>query len=134
MVRRFMIAAVSAAVIALSPAAFGQQTGGTAEEAKAILMKAVAAVRADKAKALDMFNKGKADFGIEISTCFVQMLATAQSLRLAIPNSRKPLAQTCAPLRTPRASRLARKCTRRFRSRKVNHRGQLYAAKAGRRL
>jgi hypothetical protein len=31
---------------------------GTAEEAKAMLNKAVAAVQEDKAKALDMFNKG----------------------------------------------------------------------------
>src|ERR1700722_13142063 len=62
MVRKFMIAAVSAAVIAPSPAALGQQTGGTAEEAKAMLMKALATVRADKAKALDMFNKGEGGF------------------------------------------------------------------------
>jgi hypothetical protein len=62
MVRKFMIAAVSAAVIALSPAAFARQVGGTADEAKAMLMKAVAAVRADKAKALDMFDKGEGGF------------------------------------------------------------------------
>ena len=62
MARKFVIAAVSAVVIALSPAAFAQQTGGTAEEAKAMLMKAVAAVKADKAKALDMFNKGESRF------------------------------------------------------------------------
>jgi hypothetical protein len=37
--------------------AFAQQTSqfGTADEAKAMLLKAVAAVKADKAKALDMF-------------------------------------------------------------------------------
>ena len=62
MVRKFVIAAVSAAVIALSPAAFAQQTGGTADEAKAMLMKAIAAVRVDEAKALDMFNKGEGGF------------------------------------------------------------------------
>jgi hypothetical protein len=62
MIRKFVIAAVSAAVIALSTAAFGQQTGGTAGKAKAMLMKAVAAVKADKAKALDMFNKGEGGF------------------------------------------------------------------------
>jgi Single Cache domain 2 len=62
MVRNIVIAAASAAVIALSPAAFAQQTGGTADEAKAMLMKAVAAVNADKAKALDMFNKGEGGF------------------------------------------------------------------------
>ena len=62
MVRKFVIAAASAAVIALSPAAFAQQTGGTADEAKAMLIKAVAAVKADKAKALEMFNKGEGGF------------------------------------------------------------------------
>jgi hypothetical protein len=62
MVRKFVTTAVSAAVIALSPAAFGQQTRGTADKAKAMLMKAIAAVKADKAKALDMFNNGGGGF------------------------------------------------------------------------
>jgi Single Cache domain 2 len=57
-----MFAAVSAAALLLSPIAFAQQTGGTADEAKAMLMKAVAAVKADKAKALDTFNKGEGGF------------------------------------------------------------------------
>jgi len=35
---------------------------GTAEEAKAMLEKAVAAVKEDKAKALDMFNNGEGGF------------------------------------------------------------------------
>jgi hypothetical protein len=35
---------------------------GTAEEAKAMLERAVAAVKEDKAKALDMFNKGQGGF------------------------------------------------------------------------
>ena len=35
---------------------------GTAEEAKAMLEKAVAAVKQDKAKALDMFNNGEGGF------------------------------------------------------------------------
>jgi hypothetical protein len=60
MVLKLVIAAVSAAVIA--PAAFAQQTGGTADEAKAMLMRAIAAVKADKTKALDMFNKGEGGF------------------------------------------------------------------------
>jgi hypothetical protein len=62
MVRKFVIAAASAAVVAVSPAAFAEQTGGTADEAKAMLTKAIAAVRADEAKALDMFNKGEGGF------------------------------------------------------------------------
>jgi hypothetical protein len=62
MVGKPVVAAASAAVLAVSPAAFAQQTRGTADEAKAMLMRAVAAVRADKAKALDMFNKGEGGF------------------------------------------------------------------------
>ena len=62
MLRTLTIAVASATVLALSPIAFAQQTGGTADEAKAMLMKAVAAVKADKAKALDMFNKGEGGF------------------------------------------------------------------------
>jgi hypothetical protein len=61
MIRTLTIAAVSAAVLMSSPTAFAQQTG-TADEAKAMLMKAVAAVKADKAKALEMFNKGEGGF------------------------------------------------------------------------
>jgi len=57
MARKFGIAAVSAAFIALSPAAFAQ-----AGEAKAMLINAIAAVKADEAKALDMFNKGEGGF------------------------------------------------------------------------
>jgi hypothetical protein len=64
MVRTFMIAAVSAVVLTLSPTAFAQQKPqyGSADEAKAMLMKVVAAVKADKAKALEMFNKGEGGF------------------------------------------------------------------------
>jgi hypothetical protein len=64
MIRKFMIAAASAAVLTLSPTAFAQQPGqfGTPDEAKAMLMKAVAAVKADQAVALAMFIKGEGGF------------------------------------------------------------------------
>jgi hypothetical protein len=62
MVRKFAIAAASAAVLALSPGAIAQQTHGTADEAKAMLKRAIVAVKADKAKALNMFNDGKGGF------------------------------------------------------------------------
>ena len=64
MIRNFMIAAALAAVLAFSPTAFAQQPGGhgNADQAKAMLVKAVAAVKADKTKALDMFNKGEGGF------------------------------------------------------------------------
>ena len=60
MIRSLMIGAASAAVLSLSSAAFAQQQG--AAEARAMLSKAVAAVKADKVKALDMFNKGEGGF------------------------------------------------------------------------
>src|SRR4051794_40225162 len=52
-----------AAVLVLSIAALVAAADfGTAEEAKAMLEKAVAAVKEDKAKALDMFNSGEGGF------------------------------------------------------------------------
>ena len=62
--RKFMIAAASAAMFAFSATAFAQQPGqsGTAAEAKAMLAKAITAVKADKAKAIAMFNSGEGGF------------------------------------------------------------------------
>src|SRR5271169_68193 len=50
MLRTSIIAAVSAAVLMFSSTAFAQQASGTADEAKAMLMKAVAAVKTDKTR------------------------------------------------------------------------------------
>jgi hypothetical protein len=54
---------------------------GTAEEAKAMLERAVAAVKEDKAKALDMFNKGEGGFRTVIFMCTALMPRTASSRR-----------------------------------------------------
>jgi signal transduction histidine kinase len=61
MLRKLMIGAVASAALALSTTAFAQGSG-TATEAKAMLEKAVAAVKADKAKALAAFNAGTDGF------------------------------------------------------------------------
>jgi len=53
--------AVVAFALMFSAAAFAQQ-GGTAQEARAMLDKAVVAVKADKTKALDQFNNGQGGF------------------------------------------------------------------------
>ena len=50
---------------------------GTAEEAKAMLERAVAAVKEDKAKALDMFNKGEGGFETVIFMCGAPTRRTA---------------------------------------------------------
>ena len=62
MFRSFIVAAVSAVVLTLSATAFAQQDHGTANEAKAMLLKAVAALKADKAQTLDLINKGEGGF------------------------------------------------------------------------
>ena len=61
MVRTLIIGVVSAAAFTLPGAVLAQQ-GGTAQEAKAMLDKAVAAVKADQAVALAMFLKGEGGF------------------------------------------------------------------------
>ena len=69
---------------------------GTAEEAKAMLEKAVAAVKENKAKALDMFNKGEGGFkdrdlynghDADVTRCLLMTLSgIRQSRSLAVPN------------------------------------------------
>jgi len=59
MPRKLVIGALNAMAITFSTAALAE---GTAVQAKVMLEKAVAAVKADKAKALDMFNKGEGGF------------------------------------------------------------------------
>ena len=63
MFRNIAFAAIYVAVLVFLTAALARSADyGTAEESRATLDKAVAAVKADKAKALDMFNKGEGGF------------------------------------------------------------------------
>ena len=91
MLRTSMIAAVSAAVLMFSPTAFAQQTGGTADEAKAMLMKAVAAVKADKVTALDMFNKGEGGFLDRDLYVFCLNVSDGKSVAVGNPNAKQTL-------------------------------------------
>ena len=59
MLQKLVIGALGAMAVMFSSTAFAQ---GTATEAKAMLEKGVAAVKADKAKALDTINKGEGGF------------------------------------------------------------------------
>jgi hypothetical protein len=61
MFRTLMIGSVSAAALILSGIAFSQQ-GGTEQEARAMLDKAIAAVKADQVVAIAMFVKGEGGF------------------------------------------------------------------------
>jgi signal transduction histidine kinase len=66
MFRKLMIGAIASAAIVLSATAFAQGPAqgqsGTADEAKAMLEKAIAAVKADQTKALASFNAGTDGF------------------------------------------------------------------------
>jgi signal transduction histidine kinase len=62
MVHKQLAAMVAAAAIALATAVMAQAQFGTAAEAKAMLEKAVVAVKADKAKALADFNSPTGGF------------------------------------------------------------------------
>jgi Single Cache domain 2 len=61
MIRSFLMVGTSLAVLTLSATAFAQQNG-TADEAKAMLAKTVAAIKADKSKTIEMINKGEGGF------------------------------------------------------------------------
>ena len=62
MFRNVAFVAVYVAVLLVTAASTQAAQYGTADEAKAMLDRAVAAVKADKTKALDIFNKGKGGF------------------------------------------------------------------------
>jgi hypothetical protein len=100
MIRAFMIVA-SAAVLALSSTAFAQQPGqsGTAEEAKAMLTRAVAAVTADKAKAIFMFNKGEGAFLDRDLYPFCFNVSDGKIVALGNPNSQQLLGQDVRTLK-----------------------------------
>ena len=59
MFRKLVIGALGAMAALFSTTAFAQ---GTAADAKAMLEKTVAAIKADKAKTLDQINKGENGF------------------------------------------------------------------------
>jgi hypothetical protein len=111
-----MIAAVAA--LTISATAFAQQ-GGTAEEAKAMLEKAVAAVKADKTKALNMFNKGEGGFLDQDLYVFCGNATNGTIVANGNPHAKEFLGTTLGIGRTPTARRTVRKSSLQRRSRKV---------------
>ena len=92
MIRTIIIAAASAAVLTLSAPAFAQKPDyGTADEAKAMLTKTVAALKADKAKTLDLINEGKGGFLDRDLYPFCFNLSDGKNIAVASPNSKQVL-------------------------------------------
>src|SRR5215467_14553028 len=73
-------------LLVLSTATFGQGQYGTAAEAKAMLEKAVAAVKADKEKALAMFNKGEGGFKDRDLQPFCFNISDGKVVAATVPN------------------------------------------------
>ena len=99
MVRTFVIAAASTAVLTLSAPVFAQGQLGTADEAKAMLLKAVAAVKADKIKALDMFNKGEGGFRDRDLYPFCFNISDGKNVANSNPNAKQLLGQDARTLK-----------------------------------
>ena len=100
MTRTFMIAVASAAVITLSPTAFAQGQG-TAGEAKAMLAKTVAAIKADKAKTLDLINEGQGGFLDRDLYPFCFNVSDGKNIAVASPNSKQVLGTDVRTIKDP---------------------------------
>lgn len=87
MFRSFLIGALGAAALAFSHTAFAQ---GTAADAKAMLEKTVAALKADKAKTLEEINAGANGFLMGDIYPFCFQLSDGKNVAVANPNA-KPL-------------------------------------------
>jgi hypothetical protein len=87
----FVIALSTAAALSLPVSVVAaQEQYGTAKEARAMLEKAVVALKADKAKALDMFNKGEG--GFKDRDLYVWCANASDGIMMAHPNLKgKPL-------------------------------------------
>jgi hypothetical protein len=79
---------VIAAVLPFASTSFGQ---GSADAAKVMLAKAVAAVKADQAKALDLFNKGEGGFREGDLYVFCVTASDGKFVATGNPNSKKLL-------------------------------------------
>jgi signal transduction histidine kinase len=90
MLHKLMIGALGAVAVLFSTTAFAQ---GTADEAKAMLEKAVVALKADKGKTLDIINKGDGGFLDEDLYVFCFNLSDGKTVAAGSDNARKLLGQ-----------------------------------------
>lgn len=98
MFRKLVIGALGATAVLFSTAVFAQ---GTAADAKAMLQKTVAALKADKAKTLDEINKGENGFlqGDIYPFCF--NLSDGLNVAVANPNARPLIGKDVRTFKDP---------------------------------
>jgi signal transduction histidine kinase len=99
--RAVTAAVASSAILMFSSAAFAQQPSqlGTAAEAKAMLLKAVAALKSNKDKVLDMINKGEGGFLDRDLYPFCFNARDGKAIAAASPNSKQALGRDVRTLR-----------------------------------
>jgi hypothetical protein len=98
MLRKLLIAALGAAAVVFSTTAFAQ---GTAAEAKAMLEKTVAAIKADKAKTLDQINKGENGFLVGDLYPFCFNLSDGILVAVGNPNVKQLLGKDAKTFKDP---------------------------------
>ena len=108
MLHKLVIGALGAMAVMFSSAAIAQ---GTATEANAMLDKAVVALKADKAKTLDMINKEEGGFLDRDLYVFCFNLSDGKQVAAAVIIRGSTLARTSGPLKTQLAKRSASTCT-----------------------
>ena len=98
MVRQLVTGVLSAVALTLSQVAFAQ---GTAADAKAMLEKAVSAIKADKAKALEEINAGTNGFLMGDIYPFCFNLSDGINVAVANPNAKAVLGKDVRTLKDP---------------------------------
>ena len=102
MLRTLLISAVSGAALTLSAATFAQQGQfGAPQEAKAMLDKAVATVKADQAVALAMFIKGEGGFKDRDLYPFCTNISDGKILPFANANAKQLFGTDARDLKDP---------------------------------
>jgi hypothetical protein len=99
--RPFSIVAALAAVFLSSSVTFAQQAGGSAAEAKAMLVKAVAAIKENKTKALEQFNNGEGGFLDRDLYVFCNKLTDGEFVAMGNPNAKAILGKDIRTLKDP---------------------------------
>ena len=87
MLRKLMVSILAGTAVALSAATFAQAQG-TAAEAKAMLLKTVAAMKADKAKTIELINKGEGGFLDRDLYPFCANVSDGVTIALGNPNAK----------------------------------------------
>jgi hypothetical protein len=97
-VRKLVIGALGAMAVLFSTTAFAQ---GTAADARAMLERTVAAIRADKAKTLDQINRGEDGFLVGDLYPFCFNLSDGIIVAIGNPNVRQLLGRDSRTLTDP---------------------------------